>query len=177
MINFVRVIKCKKIKMKEQLQQCAAYTIWANQKIFDCISNLSDDQINREIASSFTSIQKTVLHMWDAETAWWQRLKLEERLVMPGKDFAGSFSELVKNINQQSLTWKEWVDNATEVQLQHVFAYQNTKKEQFKQPVFEMLLHLFNHGTYHRGQLVTMLRQLGVDKIPQTDFVVFCRKK
>ncbi|HMI79169.1 MAG TPA: DinB family protein [Ferruginibacter sp.] len=163
--------------MKQLLQQCAAYTIWANQKIFDCIINLSDDQINREIVSSFSSIQKTVLHMLDAESAWWQRLKLEEKMYVPSADFSDSFLELVKKVNQQSLTWKEWVDSATEVQLQHVFAYQNTKKEQFKQPVYEMLLHLFNHNTYHRGQLVTMLRQLGVDKIPPTDFSVFCRKK
>jgi uncharacterized damage-inducible protein DinB len=40
-----------------------------------------------------------------------------------------------------------------------------------------MLLHLFNHNTYHRGQLVTMLRQLGMDKIPATDFIVWSRKK
>jgi uncharacterized damage-inducible protein DinB len=40
-----------------------------------------------------------------------------------------------------------------------------------------MLLHLFNHGTYHRGQLVTMLRELGIEKIPPTDFIVWSRRK
>lgn len=163
--------------MKDLLQQCTAYTVWANQKLFDCIGNLPEEKISQEIVSSFSSIQKTVLHMWDAEAIWWQRLKFEERIVVPSADFAGSFAELQKKSQQQSQVWKEWVDNATEVQLQHVFAYQNTKKEQFKQPVYEMLLHLSNHATYHRGQLVTMLRQVGVEKIPQTDFVVFCRKK
>jgi uncharacterized damage-inducible protein DinB len=163
--------------MKEILQQCTAYTIWANQKIFDWIANLSEEQIDQEITSSFSSLRKTIVHMWDAEAAWYQRLKLVEKIEVPSAAFTGNFAELVKKVNQQSLTWKEWVDHATEVQLQHVFAYQNSKKEQFKQPVYEMLLHIFNHGTYHRGQLVTMLRQLGVDKIPQTDFIVFCRKK
>lgn len=163
--------------MKQILQQYAAYNIWANQRILDCINNLSDDQIDREIASSFSSIKKTVLHMWDAESIWWQRLKLSEKISRFSEEFTGSFAELVKKLDQQSTEWKDWVDNATDVQLQHVFAYQNTKKEQFKQPVYEMLLHLFNHGTYHRGQLVTMLRQLGVEKIPSTDVMVFCRKK
>lgn len=163
--------------MKEILQQCAGYTIWANQKIFDCIANLSEEQADQEITSSFSSLRKTIVHMWDAEAAWYQRLKLVEKIEVPSATFTGNFAELVKKVNQQSLTWKEWVDHATEVQLQHVFAYQNSKKEQFKQPVYEMLLHIFNHGTYHRGQLVTMLRQLGVDKIPQTDFIVFSRKK
>ncbi len=163
--------------MKQLLQQCAAYTIWANQKMFDCINNLSEEQISREMVSSFPSLRKTIIHMWDAECAWWQRLRLVERIELPSAAFTGDFKELIKAVNQQSLLLAEWVDHATEVQLQHVFGYQNTKKEQFKQPVYEMLLHLFNHNTYHRGQLVTMLRQLGVEKIPQTDFVVFCRKK
>lgn len=169
-------IKVRKT-MKQLLQQYAAYNIWANQKLFDCINNLSDDQVNREIASSFTSIFKTIQHMWLAEEAWWQRLKLVEQLNLAAEKFEGTLAELLKKYGQQSADWSEWVDNASEIQLTHVFAYQNSKKEQFKQPVYEMLMHVFNHGTYHRGQLVTMLRQLSVDKIPQTDFVVYCRKK
>ena len=66
---------------------------------------------------------------------------------------------------------------ATEAALQHEFIYKNTKKDQFKQPVYEMLLHLFNHQTYHRGQLITMLRQSGETNIPNTDLISFLRKK
>jgi len=40
-----------------------------------------------------------------------------------------------------------------------------------------MLTHVFNHGTYHRGQLITMARQLGVEKLQQTDFIIWSRKK
>ena len=138
--------------MKLLLQQYATYNIWANQRIFDCINNLADDQINREIPSSFSSIYKTVLHMWVAEDAWWQRLKLAEQILPAGDDFNGLFSELQKKLNQQSATWQDWVSGATETQLAHVFAYQKSKTELFKQPVDEMLMHLFNHGTYHRGQ-------------------------
>jgi len=170
------VVKVRKT-MKELLLQYAAFNAWADQKIFDCINNLSDDQINREIPSSFSSIYKTVLHMLDAESIWWQRLKLAEHIQRPGDGFNEGFGELSKKLAQQSQLWEEWVRNATENQLTHVFAYQDSKKEQFKQPVYEMLMHLFNHGTYHRGQLVTMLRQLGVEKVPATDFIVFCRKK
>lgn len=163
--------------MKQLLQQYAAYNTWANQKLFDCINNLSDDQVNREFPSSFSSVYKTVLHMWFAEDIWWQRLKLVEQVDLSTEKFDDSFAEMLKRYGQQSATWEEWVNNASEVQLTHVFAYQNTKREQFKQPVYEVLLHLFNHGTYHRGQLVTMLRQLGVEKIPPTDFIVYSRKK
>ena len=163
--------------MKQLLRQSAAYTIWANQQMFECISKLSEEQVNQEITSSFSSLRKTIIHMWNAEAIWWQRLKLEEKIVAPGDDFSGSFAELTMQMNQQSIHWREWVDAATETQLRHVFFYRNSKREEFKQPVNELLMHLLNHGTYHRGQLVTILRQLGAEKIPQTDFVVFCRKK
>ena len=163
--------------MKQILQQYAAYNIWANQRIFGCILALSEEQADLEITSSFSSFKKTVLHMWDAESIWWQRLKLSERINRPGEDFKGTMDELARSLGRQSTEWLDWVSNASEPQLEHVFAYQNNRKEQFKQPVYEMLMHLFNHGTYHRGQLVTMLRQLGVEKIPETDFIVFCRKK
>ena len=163
--------------MKEILQQYVAYNTWANQRLFDCIINLSDDQVDREIISSFSSIKKTVCHIWDAESIWWQRLKLSERISRPSEEFSGSLTEMIRKLNQQSIEWKDWIDNSSETQLQHVFAYQNTKREQFKQPVYEMLMHLFNHGTYHRGQLVTLLRQTGVDKIPATDMIVFYRKR
>jgi uncharacterized damage-inducible protein DinB len=163
--------------MKQVLQQLAAYNAWANQQMADCICNLSDDQVHREIASSFPSVFRTLLHLWDAESIWWQRLKLAEQIEVPGNGFREGVGELCKRLLMQSRQWEEWVAGATENQLNHVFAYQNTKRELFKQPVNEVLVHLFNHGTYHRGQLVTLLRQLGVVKIPQTDFIVYCRKK
>ncbi|MFN8244497.1 MAG: DinB family protein [Ferruginibacter sp.] len=163
--------------MKPILQQFAGYNAWANQKLQECISNLSDAEIHKEIPSSFSSIYKTLKHMWFAEEAWWYRLKLVENPQVEAQQFEGSYTELIQKLNRQSAMWKEWVDNASLPQLEHEFIYRNYKNEQYKQPVYEMLMHLFNHGTYHRGQLVTLLRQLGVDKIPQTDMIVYYRKK
>ncbi|MBL0144961.1 MAG: DinB family protein [Chitinophagaceae bacterium] len=114
--------------------------------------------------------------MWVAEEAWWKRHKLAENIVLESQKFDGSFAQLVNHLAQQSTHWKEWIDNCTETQLEHVFAYIRNKSEE-KMPTYQMLLHLFNHATYHRGQLITMLRQLGADKIPATDFSAFCRLK
>ena len=163
--------------MKEVLQQYAGFNRWANQLIFECLGKLTEEQVNQEIISSFPSIYKTVQHLWLAEEAWWKRLKLVEQPDLESAKFTGPFNEMVKKWEKQSIEWADWVNNANEVQLTHVFAYQNTKREQFKQPVFEVLMHVFNHATYHRGQLVTMLRQLGVEKIPATDFIAYARKK
>jgi len=162
--------------MKQLLQQYAAYNLWANKKIIETANLLSEEQINTEIVSSFPSVYKTFLHLMEVEYVWWERLKLTEHDT-PSGWFTGDFTELSKRLLELSRQWQEWIESAKEVNITHVFAYQNSKKEHFKQPVYEMLLHLFNHQTLHRGQLITMFRQLGLDKIPPTDFIVFARKK
>jgi uncharacterized damage-inducible protein DinB len=163
--------------MKELLLQFASYNVWANQKLAETILSLPEQLHTQEVKSSFPSLLKTILHMWDAESIWWQRMKLQEKIVVPNEYFSGSMPEAISSLQKQNKQWEEWVNNATPAALEHVFAYQNSKREQFKQPIYQMIFHVFNHGTYHRGQLVTILRQLDAGKIPQTDFIVWCRKK
>jgi len=163
--------------MKQLLQQYAAYNVWANKVITERIAQLPEDIIHKETKSSFPSLFKTVVHLMDVESIWWQRLKLQEHVEWPGINFQGNFEELSQQLLSFSKQWNDWVSNSNENNLTHVFAYYNSKKEYFKQPIYEMLVHLFNHQTYHRGQLVTMMRANGIEKIPATDFIVFSRKK
>ena len=163
--------------MKEIISQYAAFNTWANNLILATVASLSEEQQQAEIQSSFPSLQKTILHMMDASNMWWQRLKLQEKTEWFHESFTGDVQALCSCVQQQDKLWQEWVSNANNHALQHEFIYYNSRKERFKQPVYQMLVHLFNHNTYHRGQLVTMLRQLGVEKIPATDFIVWSRKK
>jgi uncharacterized damage-inducible protein DinB len=163
--------------MKELLSQLAAYNIWANQRLLVLLLALPEEKQKQEIPSSFKSLYTTLLHIWDAESNWWQRMKLHEKIIVPSENFKGTMQDIANGLLLQNRQWQEWVNLATDAALDHVFQYQNSKKEQFKQPVYQMILHVFNHGTYHRGQLINMLRQLGVEKLPQTDFIVWSRKK
>jgi len=177
MYNFICTLQLQpKVQktMKELLQQYAAYNIWATRLLTDRINKLTEEQINKEIISSFPSLYKTLQHMWLAEEVWWQRLKLTENIVLESAKFEGSFAEMTNMLARQSRQWKDWLDTASDNQVAHVFAYIRNK-EQIKMPVYQMLQHVFNHASYHRGQLVTMLNQLGADKIPATDFSAFCR--
>lgn len=115
--------------------------------------------------------------MWNAEAVWWQRVKLVESVYLPMDDFKGTVIELSTHWKVQSKEWVSWLETATEAMIHHEFIYHNSKKERFKQPVADALEHLFLHQSYHRGQLVTMLRQLGIKEIPATDYIVFTRKK
>ena len=163
--------------MKQLLQQYASYNTWANKLMVEKIASLSPQILQKEIPSSFPSIYDTVVHMADVESIWWQRLRLLEKIELQGKSFEGDFDKLSKYWLLSSRQWQDWVMAASDGALEHVFAYQSMKKEYFKQPVYEVLIHLFNHQTYHRGQLVTMMRIAGVDKIPGTDFILFTRGK
>ncbi|HET7896225.1 MAG TPA: DinB family protein [Flavisolibacter sp.] len=163
--------------MKEIILQYATFNGWANNLLLNAVQALTPEQQHAELKSSFPSVYKTLLHMQDASSIWWQRLKLQEKIDRPSDSFAGDLQALSQLIQQQDRLWLDWVSNANEHALQHEFIYYNTHKERFKQPVYQMLLHLFNHGTYHRGQLVTMMRELGIEKIPPTDFIVWTRKK
>lgn len=163
--------------MKEICKQYAAYNLWANQKIMNAVLQLTPEQQHFELPGSFGSIYKTTLHMWQTEHSWWQRMKLLEPVLLTSDTVEQSMVEVCNNLLAQTKQWVDWVDGASQLLLEHVFAYQNSKRERFKQPLYEMLMHVFNHGTYHRGQLVNMLRQLGVQKIEPTDFILWTRKK
>lgn len=163
--------------MKQLLTQYASYHLWATQLLIDRIAELPDDLHTMEVKSSFRSLQSTILHLWDAESVWWQRMKLLENIVAPSSTFQGNFRDAAYGLMQQSRNWQNWIVHANEHVFDHEFIYQTSKKEKFKQPVYQVVMHVFNHGTYHRGQLVNMLRQLDVSNIPQTDFIVWSRKR
>ena len=163
--------------MKELLGQLAAYNSWANQKLIDCIQALPEEVALKVVPSSFSSLQATLLHMWDAESIWWQRMKLQEGVMAPSVNFKGTTRDVSAALLHQNRLWQTWIGNATPAAIDHVFMYYNSKREPFKISINQMLVHVFNHGTYHRGQMVNMLRQSGVQKIPPTDFVLWTRTK
>lgn len=163
--------------MKELLLQYARYNIWANKQFINVLHKLNEEQIDTEITSSFSSIRTTVYHMWGAEDIWVQRLHLVEQPVWAGTVFEGSFEEALGKWQAASdallaFVEKQYDDSA----FQHVMQYYNLKKQSMKLPVHTALMQVLNHGTYHRGQLVTMLRQLGLKKVPSTDFFLFATR-
>lgn len=162
--------------MKQLLNEFLAYNLWANQQLTSCILALAAGDWTKPVSSSFPSLHKTLLHMWDADSIWWQRLEGEGNIKVPSKYFQEDTVDLVGRLLLQNEAWTARVKELDAEALAMTFSYTNLKGEQFGQPLYQVVLHLCNHGTYHRGQLVTMLRTLGVLEIPQTDFVHWARK-
>lgn len=163
--------------MKELLQSYAVYNQWANHRILEVLKKLPAGQLEAETGASFGSIHRTCLHVWGSESVWYQRVKLVEYPINPADDFEGTFSEVASLWEKQSALWIEWVRQATPVKLEHVVAYHDSRKQYYKSSVIDILTHVFNHATYHRGQLVTLLRQSSFGKIPDTDYSVFARSR
>ncbi len=162
--------------MLQLLKDYAAYNAWANQTLTDAILEMDEHTHQQIVKSSFPNLYATVLHMWDAESIWWQRMEGHVQLLIPSKEFNPTMKEAVNGLLNQSGEWSNWMSRVTEEQLQRNFDYKNFKGEAFTSCVWQVVHHLFNHGTYHRGQLVTMMRELGVTVIPSTDFIYWYRR-
>ena len=88
--------------MNELLEQYATYNIWANEKLTEILHPLGDDVVLATFPSSFSSIHATLLHMWDAESIWWQRMKLQEVIVAPSTTFKGSTLDVSTSLIHQT---------------------------------------------------------------------------
>lgn len=148
---------------------------WASKVLLKKLSALPKEVLEKEMGSSFSSINKTLFHLVWAESIWWQRIQLLEPIIFPDEKMQENFEEMSKEIIRLSANWIDLISEATENRLEHVFEYRNSKREAFKQPLYQVLIHVFNHQTYHHGQIVTMLRQQQIDKIPATDYIAFVR--
>lgn len=163
--------------MKTLLLEYATYHIWANEQLYGCLKNIGEESWNQPVTSSFPSLLKTLLHMWDAESLWWQRVQGKTEMFIPSKNFHEHPLKAAESLLMQGHVWKDWLATMSEEELRKSFSYTNLKGHPFESSYTHILLHLFNHGTYHRGQLVTILRQLGVIEIPATDFIVWSRSQ
>ena len=164
--------------MQTLLKQYAAYNVWANHRVTYHILQLPEHTWMQRVPSSFDSMFKTILHMWDAESIWWQRMRNHEKLVIPSQTFDPGMKDACNGLMHQSMQWEQFVqEQLTDDILQSNLYYTNVRGEHFAQPVFEVVHHVFNHSTYHRGQLITMMRHIGETNIPQTDYIQFTRRR
>lgn len=161
--------------MKPILEIYTSYNLWANTKITDALKSISTSLIDKETASSFNTIRKTTYHIWGAEELWWRRLHGESLGKVPAMDFTGSYNDAVKHFLSVSKQFAELVKEKDENYLQSPNTYKDTRGNSWTNKHWQMIMHCMNHSTYHRGQLVTMMRAAGVTSIPATDMIAYFR--
>jgi uncharacterized damage-inducible protein DinB len=160
--------------IKELLLDYAIYSRWAHERLLDLINTLTPEQHHATTPSSFDSLYKTISHIWGAESIWLARLS-NGTAKTPGDPFGGSMKKITDSLKEVDENWVKWIREKSDSQLTEKMHYTNSAVQEFYQPYDILLTHIFNHNTYHNGQLVTMLRTLGVEKIPSTDFIAWSR--
>lgn len=157
---------------KEGLADLLEYNDWADRRILDAAGALDPERFTRDLGSSFPSVRDTLVHVLSAEWIWLERWKGTS----PGAMLdPRSFPELAA----VRAAWQPVADerraflaDQTEESLARVITYTNTRGERWAYPLRQMMQHVVNHSSYHRGQVVTMLRQLGA-AVVATDYLLF----
>ena len=162
--------------MKTILTDYTKYNYWANKKICDLLLTLDNSVLEKDIDSSFRTIKDTVYHIWGAEDLWRQRIAGYSSNTTIAKNFQGDFSEGIKLFNEESLKLIELVNNSSEENFLQVIDYKNLAGHDFSNKLFEIIMHCMNHSTFHRGQIITMLRTAGVTKLFSTDLITYYRE-
>ena len=158
--------------VRELLQNYARYNQWAHKRLLDLINTLPVEQHHTIIPSSFDSLYKTVFHVWGAESLWLGRLN-QAPITITGDAFNESMEKLSTAMETVDQLLVEWVGSKDDDQLVKKLHYHNKAGLAFYQSYDLLLQHIFNHSTYHNGQMVSMLRALDITKIPATDFVAW----
>ncbi|MEO8111124.1 MAG: DinB family protein [Ginsengibacter sp.] len=162
---------------KEYFIELADYHIWANNAVCNWLEQISDEQWKQSVLSSFSSIYETTLHTAAAEKVWVERLKKYSKFEILTQTFNGSKAEMINLWKEISQSFKNFIEEMPDDLLQQKLLFKNIKGIEHNLPHYQLIAHVINHSTYHRGQLVTMLRQVGFTDVSSIDMTTYFRIK
>ena len=152
------------------------YNAWADRRVVKAASALTPEQFSKPLGSSFSSVRDTLGHIFGVEQLWLERFQGRSPAALADpKQF--------ENVEQLKTRWAEFepvllnfVRGLSQQDLDRVMEYKTMKFGVYTNPLWQSMLHLVNHGTYHRGQITTLLRQLDAQPI-LTDLMHFYRER
>jgi uncharacterized damage-inducible protein DinB len=159
--------------MEISLNHFLKYNLWANTRLAALIP---DEAADVELISSFPTIRKTLYHMWDAQEVWLNRLNGAPVNHWPSENFNGTFNEAKELFIQSSQKMIEFILAKDDSFFKVSLAYTNMKGITYTNTHEEILMHVCNHATLHRGQIITMLRNAGVTSLQSTDMITYFRE-
>jgi len=159
------------------LQTLLDYHYWARDRVLDAVEKLTPDQFTRDLGSSFKSVRDTLAHTYAAEWAWHSRWRgVSPTSLLPPEDFPdvetirSRWTELEKSV-------RGFLADLGDPGITRVIEFKLLSGQPGANPFWQMLQHMVNHASYHRGQVTTMLRQLGAAPAKSMDMIGFYREK
>lgn len=159
----------------EEVRMLFAYDAWANARALDACSVLTPERFTKDLGSSFPSVRDTLAHIMAAQWIWNERFHNRPTTGLPKADQYTDLAVLGERWAEVQRDLLGFVNRLSDGDLERTFEYRDTKGNAHRSVYREVLQHLVNHGTYHRGQVTTLLRQLGVKPV-NTDLMVFYRE-
>ncbi len=160
----------------EEMRSLFDYNAWANHRSREAAAGLPNDQFIRPLGSSFPSLRDTLTHICGAEWVWHERFQGNSPSALPDLSSLGTAVALRAHWSQQESKLLGFVAGLTQADLDRIMEYKTLKFGVYRNPLWQSMQHLVNHGTYHRGQVTTLLRQLGAKPI-LTDLMHFYRER
>ena len=155
----------------EDFRTLYAYNDWANRRIVDACRALDSTAFARASGGSFGSIKDTLAHIAWAEWLWLERWQHRSPRQSALPD-ASSLAAIERVMNEVARGQQSFVERVRDEDLSERISYVNIKGETWEYTLRQMLQHTVNHSTYHRGQIVTLLRQAGANGV-STDYLLY----
>ena len=146
---------------------------WADDRMFTLVRGLDQEMLNRNEGVSFGSLAGTVQHIYRAERVWYRRVHGEPS-VQIGAVESPSIEELAQLWPRLHEEWRRWALELDSNGWYQSILSKNAQGVESRLPHWQIVLHLVNHGTYHRGQVVSLVRQAGVEPVG-TDLIAYYR--
>ena len=161
----------------QDLRTLLDYHYWARDRLLAALDVLTPEQFNRDLGSSFKSIRETVVHTYAAEWAWYSRWQGQSPTALMTSDAFPDVAALRSVWTEHEQKMRAFLEELGEGGLTRVFEYKLLSGQPGATPFWQMLQHVVNHASYHRGQVTTMLRQLGAEPAKSMDMIAFYRAK
>jgi uncharacterized damage-inducible protein DinB len=154
------------------IRQLYDYNRWADRRILERVGTLASDDFIRPMGNSFSSVRDTLAHILGAEWIWlerWQGRSPKALLEAATFPTAQSLESKWDTVERDQA---HFIEALTPQRLVEDLAYLNQKGQHYSYPLWQQMVHVVNHSSYHRGQVTTLLRQLGAEAV-NTDFLVY----
>lgn len=155
------------MSLQKLMHNYADYNLWANKTMVGWLVKKPFALLQREVPSSFPSVLKTVSHLWDTEKFWLGILQGSAK--QPWQEFNGDEKEIMPGLLKQSEKLTLHVKNLSEAELLKSCAI-DAPWIKGQMPQYEFIQHCITHGAYHRGQVITIARNVGITDPPMTDY-------
>jgi uncharacterized damage-inducible protein DinB len=162
--------------IKKLIGDYADYNVWANNQMVEWFKTKPAEKLEQQIPSSFPTILKTLIHIWGTQRYWLSVLQQTEAPPSLSDTFKGTANDVFEGIIKQSTEFANHVSSLSEQELEKDCDW-NTPWAKAVMPQFYFIQHCMNHSTYHRGQIVTIARNVGLTAPPMTDFTAFLISK